>query len=65
MELPIVTTKLEIGTQEKSEKTLVPVANDQSVLEFMANLMKAITGSICLVYPFMMKQVRRSIQHLL
>ena len=33
MELPIVTTKLEIGTQEKSEKTLVPVANDQSVLE--------------------------------
>ena len=33
MELPIVTTKLEIGTQEKAEKTLVPVANDQSVLE--------------------------------
>ena len=33
MELPIVTTKLEIGTQEKSEKTLVPVANDQIVLE--------------------------------
>ena len=33
MELPIVTTKLENSAQEKSEKTLVTVANDQSVLE--------------------------------
>lgn len=33
MELPIVTNKSEIGGQEKSEKTSVTVANDNSILE--------------------------------